>query len=338
LSVSEPDDGAVAGAIELVDGAGDAARAVRQYVVSQLSPRSQDNAYDALRRIARMVLGPGAAAESFPWPTISYEMAMRIRRGLFDQITEERIKPGTANVTLSHLRGIVRTMYAMKLITHEQLAVAHPGMVKNVPGSRSPRGRMLSGAEEKLLRAAAIDLDGYRGPMLDTAIVLAIGAGMRREELAAATIAHLRPGSLSIVGKGNKERELPLDEGIDRALGDWLRERARMAPEHDAIFCAPWHPGKPLSAWSFWMLVREAAHRAFGSGEACAEGCRCLGIVTGPHDFRRTFASRLLDQGFDIREVQVLMGHQSPETTARYDKRGMEALHRKRREVTVNAA
>jgi len=326
-------------AIELVDGDDRAARAVRQYVESQLSPRSQACARDALRRIACMVYGRKVAAEAFPWPSISYEWAMRLRRGLFDLTTEGAITPGTANVTLSHLRGIIRTMHGMGLVSHEQLAAAHPRMLKNVPGSRAVRGDKLSLADERALRAAAIELDGYRGPMLDAAIILAIGAGLRREELAAATLGHLEPGQLSVPrGKGNKERQIPLDEGIDRALDGWKRERARLFPTHDGIFCAPWKPDRPLSAWSFWMLVREAAHAAFGGSQACDDGCRCLKVVSGPHDFRRTFASRLLEQGFDIREVQVLMGHASPETTARYDKRGEEALHKKRREVTVHAS
>jgi len=322
-------------AIELVDAGDVAARVVRQYVESQLSPRSRDNARDALRRIARMVLGPGATAEAFPWPALSYEWAMRLRRGLFDLTTEEKIKPGTANLTLSHLRGVIRTMYGMKIVSNDVLAVAHPGMLKNVPGSRDTRGRMLSPDDEKRLRAAAIELDGYRGPMLDAAIVLAIGGGLRREELAAATVERLRPGQLSIIGKGNKERQVVVDDGMGRVLDGWLRERKRLLPAHDGIFCAPWNPSRPLSAWSFWTLVREAAHGAFGNAEACDDGCRCLEVVTGPHDFRRTFASRLLEQGFDIREVQVLMGHQSPETTARYDKRGVEALYTKRRNVRV---
>jgi integrase/recombinase XerD len=315
----------------------DAVRAVRQYVVSQLPRRSQENARDALRRIARMVLGPGAAAEAFPWPSISYELAMRLRRGLFDLTTEGVITPGTANLTLSHLRGIIRTMYAMRIISHEQLAIAHPGMLKGVPGSRVARGRMLQPGEEKRLRTAARDLDGYRGPMLDAAIVLAIGAGLRREDVAGASLERLRPGELSVVGKGNKERQLVVDAQMGDVLGGWLAERARMAPAHGEIFCAPWHPDQPLSAWSFWVLVREAAHQAFGSRQECEDGCRCLEMVTGPHDFRRTFASRLLEQGFDIREVQRLMGHESPQTTTRYDKRDEEELYRKRRAATVLA-
>jgi integrase len=334
--LSEPVDEATAIVVDVADDR--SARAVQQYVVGQLSPRSRETALDALRRIARLATGrPDARAEDFPWPVISYELATRLRRSLFDRTKEGDIAPGTANLTLSHLRGIVRTMYGMGLVTHEQLVVAHPGMIKNVPGSRIVRGRMLSEDEEKALRAAARALDGYRGGMLDAAVTLAIGAGLRREEVADAEMGRLKPGWLAVIGKGNKERDLVVDEGMRAALDPWLSERTRLAPPHGGIFCSPGKATLELSRWSFWALVREAAHAAFGGTEACPDDCPCFDVVTGPHDFRRTFASRLLEQGLDIREVQVLMGHESPETTARYDKRDVTSLYEKRRKLRVVA-
>lgn len=336
LSVLEVPAGSTALALaDIPDGA---KRAVRQYVLSQLSPRSRQNALDALKRIVRMVLGrKDVAADDFPWPALNYEVAMRLRRGLYDQTVEGAITPGTANLTLSHLRGLVRTMYEMKLVSHEQLAIAHPGMVKNVPGTRSVRGRALTAIEERALRAAARHLEGYRGAMLDTAIVVSVGAGLRRDEVSKLTLGGLSPGSLAVLGKGNKERAAPLDQQMQAALDDWLPERARLSPEHQGIFCSPQRPDWTLSPWSFWSLIRQAAHAAFSNTRVCEDGCRCQEIVTGPHDLRRTFATRLLDQGFDIRQVQVLMGHESPETTARYDKRTAEALYEKRRNTRVIA-
>ena len=322
----------------MVPAADGSARAVHQYVVSQLSPRSRQNALDALRRIVRMVLKDSTAdPEAFPWTAVSYEFAMRLRRGFYDQTVTGAITPGTANLTLSHLRGLIRTMYEMKLISHEQLAVAHPGMLKSVPGTRKTRGRALLATEERELREAARTLDGYRGEMLDAAIVVAIGAGLRREEIVRASMGGLQPGLITIIGKGNKERSGVVDVQMQRALDVWLFERKRLQPDHLGLFCSPQQPNRTLSMWSFWALVRQAAHDAFGSEDPCRAGCRCLLTVTGPHDFRRTFATRLLDQGLDLGQVQVLMGHESPETTARYDKRDVEKLYEKRRNLRVLA-
>ena len=313
-------------------------RAVDRYVNDQIAPRSRENARDALRRIARLVTGrPGAAAEDVPWHEVTLAFGRRLRRVLYDLTVEEAITPGTANLTLTHLRGLVRTMYEMGLVTHDQLVVAQPKMVKNVPGSRDARGRMLSLDEEQRLRAAARALDGYRGGMLDAAVTLALGAGLRRDEVASAEMVRLKPGWLDVIGKGNKQRTLVVDEGMRVALDPWLGERTHLAPTHGGIFCSPWRPNHELSRWSFWSLVREASHAAFGAFGACSDDCSCFDVVTGPHDFRRTFASRLLEQGLDIREVQVLMGHQSPETTARYDKRSSDVLFEKRRKIKVVA-
>lgn len=187
------------------------------------------------------------------------------------------------------------------------------------------------------MRAATSSLRGYQGVMLNTAVVLAIGAGLRREEVAHVELDRLEPGMLSIVGKGNKERQLVVDEDMQRSIDAWLAVRATLAPDHGLLFCSPQRPDWTLSPWSFWSLVRSISHRAFGDKSPCEETCRCIRVVTGPHDFRRTFATRLLDQGYDIRQVQVLMGHSSPETTARYDKRALDQLLEKRRRTKIIA-
>ena len=322
-------------------GRGDAQSlaAVRQYVHEQLSPRSRQNALDALRRVARVALAdPGARAEDFPWLDLTEEVAQLVRRLLHDQTVAGAIVPGTANITLSHLRGMARKLYRMRLIDHERFtSIAGPGMLKNVPGKRRTRGKELSAAGERELRQAARALDGYQGAMLDAAIVLAIGGGLRREEVANIELERVGPGEITLIGKGNKEREVPVDAQMQAAIDDWGRERARLQPEHGRLFCSPWHPSRVLSPWSFWSLVRQAAHGAFGDRQPCAPECACFEALTGPHDFRRTFITRLLDQGFDLRQAQLLAGHESPETTARYDKRSIRALFDKRRGVRVLA-
>lgn len=314
------------------------ARAVRGYIRGQLSERSKENALDALRRLTRILSG-GASSdpEGVPWPTIDFETATALRAALFDKTLSGAITPGTANLTLAHMRGLIRTMYNMKFVGPHQNEWTHSGALKNIRGSRTPRGRALTVREERDLRTAARKLNGYRGTMLDTAIVLAVGGGLRREEVVTLTVDGFGPEELSIVGKGNKERILPVDAQMRDAGDAWLGCRSDLAPSHAALFCSPQRPEKEMSRRSFWSLVRAAAHEAFGDSNPCDEQCRCFKIVTGPHDFRRTFATRLLDQGLDIRQLQVLMGHESPETTARYDKRDLKSLFEKRRNMRVIA-
>lgn len=314
-------------------------RAIKAYLRGQLSPRSRQNAADALKRLARLVLrNESAVPAQIAWPSIGYEEATTIRTVLFEATRTGAITPGTANLTLSHLRGLLRAMHGMGMVTSDQLGLVVSGALKSVPGKRTARGRALTPDEEKALREAAQSFNvGYRGAMLDTAIVLAIGGGLRREEVAGLTVAGIRPRELVVLGKGNKERPAPLDAEMRAIVDAWLEERGRLAPTHGGLFCSPQKPNWVLSNWSFWALVREAAHAAFGDETLCTKTCGCLAVVTGPHDFRRTFATRLLDRGFDIRQVQVLMGHESPETTARYDKRDLETLYEKRRNMKVLA-
>lgn len=316
----------------------DGERAVRAYVGSQLSPRSRDNARDALRRLSRLILlDPQGEPSRVPWPAFGFEQITMVRTALFEMTRLGRITPGTANLTLSHWRGLMRTMYGMGLITPAQHELTHSGALRNVPGTRKQRGRALSASEEHALRASARGLTGYQGPMLDSAVVLAIGGGLRREELASLTLDSLRPGMIDVVGKGNQEREVPVDPQMQDALDSWLREREALVPAHEGLFCSPRRPDQRLSPWSFWSLVRAAAHDAFGDLSPCSRKCECTRILTGPHDFRRTLATRALEQDMDIRQLQVLMGHASSDTTARYDKRGTEALFKKRRGMRIIA-
>lgn len=310
-------------------------RGVREYVGKQLSHRSKQTAMDALRRLVRLLTqGRVRNAELFPWVLIDYTLAAKVRVALYDATISGELSPGTANLTLSHLRGLIRTLDGMKLIPSEQYKLVDPqGPLKHIPGSRIPRGRSLTISEEERLYAVARDLSGYRGDLLGATVTTSIGTGLRREEVGRLTLEGFGESKLSIVGKGNKERRVPVIPKVREAVDAWLEKRLALAPTHHSVFCAPDLPNKELSPWNFWALVRNGSHLAFGDRKKCDKGCRCLKVVTGPHDFRRTFATRLLDGGLDIRQVQVLMGHESPETTARYDKRTEESIFGKMLEV-----
>ncbi len=340
--------------VELVPAPGDAlvtlpaakgdanARLVAGYLAQQASPRSRATAADALRRLTRLVarltgLDPKMALtpQRFDWVGLEYEQVMLLRAMLADQTQQNEISPGTANLTLSHLRSLIATGAVMKLMTPEQAMLSNPKVLKNIRGFRKTRGRALLPSEEQAIRAAAGLMGGYLPAMLDAAIVLAIGGGLRRDEIANLPLANVGADEIKVVGKGNRERTVDLDDAMRRPLERWLLERAELAPVHGMVFCSPEQPDRPLSGWSLWSLVRRMAHMAFGARKACEESCRCLVIVTGPHDFRRTFATRLLDMGFDLREVQKLMGHGHITTTAIYDKRDETALHDKRRKVMI---
>ena len=322
----------------------DPAALVESYVRSLQSPRSRSTAGEGLRRIARLIPAkhPMSTAEEVAalflvlpeartWDTLQ----------VLRQQLAEHYPPATANLSLSALRGLLRTAFLQGMLTDRQYVLLKE--CKNVKGSRIAKGAALSPKNEMRLRHEALQLPGYQGVMLDTAISTSIGAGLRRNELCPLALDSIGPDRLQVLGKGNKERRPVIDPQMREPLDAWVERRALLHVEHKALFVSPELPDRMLSPWTYGKLVRVVAHQAFGNekerGEAgrCPPTCRCRKILSGPHDFRRTFATRLLEQGYDLREVQVLMGHESVATTERYDKRSEDKLYERRRKTVILA-
>ena len=113
--------------------------------------------------------------------------------------------------------------------------------------------------------------------------------------------------SIRLLGKGNKERVVPLGSYAQRALDQYLvRLRPQLAKDRRSSALFLNHHGGKLSRQSAWQIIHDAAERA-GLGDAIS-----------PHALRHSFATHLLDGGADIRVVQELLGHSSVTTTQIY--------------------
>ncbi|MBV9851190.1 MAG: tyrosine recombinase [Armatimonadetes bacterium] len=135
-------------------------------------------------------------------------------------------------------------------------------------------------------------------------------SGLRVSELVALQTAQVDPRARLVrpIGKGNKERQIPLGEAARAALAAYL-ETARPAlmrgkPASPALFVTD--HGGPLTRQHFFLLVRTYAQEA-----------RIARNVT-PHTLRHSFATHLLEGGADLRAIQEMLGHASVETTQRY--------------------
>ena len=141
--------------------------------------------------------------------------------------------------------------------------------------------------------------------------------GLRVSELVALTLAqvNLVAGVLRVIGKGNKERLVPLGEVAVVGLERYLRE-ARPAllkrRQTEALF--PSNRGEAMSRQAFWQLVVRY------SGEAGIRG------RISPHTLRHAFATHLLNHGADLRVVQLLLGHSDISTTQIYTHLARERL------------
>ncbi len=205
---------------------------------------------------------------------------------------------------------------------------ARVAQVEDVRGKREKPGRWIASAEEQaILDVCARDRlkDGRRSPagVRDATIfTLAWNTGLRRSEIVGLRVddltqAHGKWWQVLVRGKGDKERQVPLYGETMRRLREWLSVRGRW---DGPLFCAINRGG-------------HMAHKGM-SDEALAKMLKKrilqAGLVRSAtwHDFRRTFASNLFDQGADIVTIQGMLGHASPATTSSYDRRDGRAKER----------
>ena len=243
----------------------------------------------------------------------------------------EHYPPATANTMMAAVRGVMRAAWQLGLIDSDLYMQLNE--LKRFRGRRLRPGRMLSFEEQAaLFRACAAD-PNQPGRRDAAALALMLGAGLRRAE--ALTLAceavNLDEASLRVIGKGDKERLIPLGPTVVQPLREWLDVRGD-APgpllvrcrKMDSFVQPDLHPLAPRGKSLNSILERR---------------CRQAGVERcTPHDLRRTYISMLLDAGVDLVTVQQLAGHTDPATTALYDRRSKERLHKAARLIRLPLA
>ena len=154
----------------------------------------------------------------------------------------------------------------------------------------------------------SVDLKAPTG-LRDRAILEVLyGCGLRVSECTGLLLSHvhLDEGYVDVVGKGNKQRIIPLGEMAAEAIRNYLPARPEPATRacEDILFLNRF--GRPLSRVSVFNLVKE---RAMAAG---------IHKEISPHTFRHSFATHLIEGGADLRIVQEMLGHESILTTEIY--------------------
>ena len=200
---------------------------------------------------------------------------------------------------------------------------ARGGVIERDPMDRidAPRlGRPLPGAlteQEVESLLAAPDVGTALGFRDRTMLEVLYATGLRVSELVGLEVSQVstRQGLVRVVGKGGRERLVPLGE----VALDWLERFVRGArPEildtrsSDAVF--PSRRGGAMSRQMFWLLIKRYA-----------AGAGLLHPVT-PHTLRHAFATHLLNHGADLRVIQLLLGHRAISTTQIYTHVARERL------------
>jgi len=153
----------------------------------------------------------------------------------------------------------------------------------------------------------SVDTSSWTG-LRDRAILEVLyGCGLRVSEAASLKIScvFLQEGFVRVIGKGNKERIVPLGEMAATAVIDYLAERPAAAPGcSDLMFLNKF--GKGISRVSIFNLIKRQAQVAGIHKEI------------SPHTLRHSFATHLIENGADLRVVQEMLGHESILTTEIY--------------------
>jgi integrase/recombinase XerD len=205
----------------------------------------------------------------------------------------------------------VRSLYRFRVT--EGMATVDPTADVDVPRVPSGLPKALTEDEVSALLAAVVGDDPVA--QRDRAVLEVLyGTGVRISELVGLSSADVDLGSrlLRVLGKGNKERIVPIGRFAHQALHAWLREGrpamepARWARRGDAEAVYLNQRGGRLSRQGAWLVVR-----AYGDRVG-------LGDRLTPHVLRHSCATHMLDHGADIRAVQELLGHASISTTQVY--------------------
>lgn len=231
-------------------------------------------------------------------------------------LTRQGLRPRSQARALAAVRGFVRFLARDDLADDRAIR----DLRIRQPPARLP-GALGGGDVARLVEETP---PASRRRLRDRALLeLMYATGLRVSEVASLTGAQLRldEGYVRVVGKGGKERVVPLGRQARDAVALYVRdERPGLVGRRPSPYVFVRPGGKPLSRQTIWKLVR---HRA-----------RAAGVVgkVSPHTLRHTFATHLLGGGADLRVVQALLGHADITTTQVYTHvapQRLRALHRR---------
>ena len=232
-------------------------------------------------------------------------------------LSSKHLAKNTINRKLASLRGFFRYLMKLEIVdTNPAAEVTGLKREKRLP-------KFLYYEEIALLfNMPGEDLWGKRDKAL---LEVCYGSGLRVSELVGLNIGDVHQSSafLSVLGKGSKQRIVPLGETASVALRDYQEALYQTALENTLMFLPDFSPNAPLflnqrggrlSARSVRTILNRYVEKA------------ALKQKISPHALRHSFATHLLENGADLRSVQELLGHENIATTQIYTHVSKSAL------------
>lgn len=219
-------------------------------------------------------------------------------------------KPRSAARLLSCLRQFYQHLVRQGLIQED------PSARVDAPKLGRPLPKSLTEAEVEALLGAP-DTTDARGHRDRTMLEVLYASGLRVTELVTLTPSQvsLTQGVLRVMGKGSKERLVPLGEDAVAWLLDYVPgARQELLAGRTSDFLFPTRRSECMTRQTFWQLIKRYAILA-GVAKSLS-----------PHTLRHAFATHLLNHGADLRVVQMLLGHSDLSTTQIYTHVARERL------------
>jgi integrase/recombinase XerD len=202
---------------------------------------------------------------------------------------------------LAAIRGLFRFLVAERHLKHDPTEnLDNPKLWSTLPKSLHP-----SEVDDLLAAPDRSTPDGLRDAAM---LELLYATGLRVSELIRVKVEDLvlDAGFLRTFGKGSKERIVPFGDSAGKAMTTYIESARPHFNRRNDIHLFLTNRGRPMTRQTFWMKIVKYARQA---------GIRAH---ISPHVLRHSFATHLLENGADLRSVQLMLGHSDISTTQIY--------------------
>ena len=266
----------------------------------QLSPHTVRNYLYEIHRAAEVIfsLPKGAPLDEYDnrWITVNREQLQAV----LSKLHRQGLSPRSLSLCLSSLKQF------FEFLVREQAINTNPAKTLNAPKQAKPLPKNMD--LDAVTHLLDIDADDHLSKRDKAIMELFYSSGLRLAELASLNVADIdfSQNEVKVMGKGSKQRVLPIGKMAIEAINTWCDCRCDMvkAETGDALFVS--QQGKRLSHRSIQLRMNK-----WGQAQS-------LSAKVHPHKLRHSFATHMLESSADLRAVQELLGHANLSTTQIY--------------------
>jgi integrase/recombinase XerC len=230
--------------------------------------------------------------------SVSTIQSKDIRNTLFDL---EKLKPSSRSRKLSAIRSFFDFCFRRGIIpSNPSKWVSHPKKPKHLPKPVKMEHVFSFLSKEP-------DWQNFKTSRNFMIFAMLFGCGLRISELCGLKLSNLSEDMnwIRVLGKGNKERDLPLPQRLKKHIRNYLKIRKTYTVSHPFIFPGPHQ--KSMSSRAIQRIIAQIASLSAEQHERFS-----------PHQLRHSFASHLLTSGANLKGIQELLGHQHLTSTEIY--------------------